>query len=86
MNEFMLRRDSGKFWFAGHTVWGLCSAYNFATKPSLLLTDRDHKRSRIYARAVRHRLEREGWKYKETENGLFWPSRAQEQPNYKKGA
>jgi len=74
---YLLYRSNGKIWLAGHHVWGLCSAWNFATKPYLPMTDSDHKRSFTYARAIKNRMARLGYQfgthYKELSDGTLWP-------------
>ena len=74
---FLQRRSTGAIWTAGADVWGLCAAHNHATDPALPMTDREHKRARQYARAIRHRMARLGLHYgthwKELSDGSFWP-------------
>lgn len=61
---YLLYKSNGKIWVAGHHVWGLCSAWNFATKPDRPMTDADHNRSFTYARAIKNRMTRLGYGYK----------------------
>lgn len=76
-NEFMQRKATGKIWPAGRGIYGLCAAFNFATCPWRPMTEADHSRSRVYARAIRNRLTRLGWRegvhYKETYDGALAP-------------
>ncbi len=58
---FLQRHDNGKFWPAGHDIFGLCAAWNHATNPSLPMTDREYRRSSQYARAVKNRMARLGF-------------------------
>jgi hypothetical protein len=77
MNHAVTRTASGRFWRAGRTVWGLCSAYNHATNPARFLTDHESHRSCQYARAIRNRMRRlgliEGRHYAEMNSGRYWP-------------
>ena len=77
INEFAQRRNNGKIWFAGYSVYGLCASWNYATRPYIPLTDAAHKRSRIYARACMNRLKRMGAiygkHYTEFEDGSLFP-------------
>jgi len=74
---FVCQRDDGCLWKAGRTVLGLCSAWNYATNPSLYLTDAEHQRSSIYARAIKERMARLGIQYGthyiERSDGSLWP-------------
>jgi hypothetical protein len=74
---FVCRKSDGRIWKAGHTVLGLCSAWNHATNPRLYLTDAEHHRSRIYARSIKARMARLGIKYGthyiERSDGSLWP-------------
>jgi len=77
---FVCQRDDGRLWKAGRTVLGLCSAWNHATNPRLYLTDSEHQRSRIYARAIKARMARLGIQYGthyiERSDGSLWPIQA----------
>jgi hypothetical protein len=77
--SFLVRRSTGKIWQAGHDVWGLCSAWNHATAPGLLMTEREHYRAGIYAKAIKARMARLGLSYGidwiELSNGTIWPIR-----------
>lgn len=74
---FIQRKSSGSIWRAGQTILGLCAAWNHATNPSLPMTDREHGKSRQYARAIKNRMTRlgivYGKDYKELSNGSLWP-------------
>lgn len=82
-NEFAQQRNNGAIWRAGHSVYGLCAAWNHVTRPYIPLTEDAHKRSRAYARACRNRMHREGYRegvhYKEADNGMLWPLRTIQQ-------
>ena len=73
------RRSNGKLWPAGHTVLGLCAAWNHATDPSALRTTYQHSRLNAYARAIDNRMGRldlcAGRDYKELSSGIRWPIR-----------
>ena len=75
--SFLLYKSNSKIWLAGHTVYGLCSAWNHATNPSRPMTDREHHRANQYARAIKNRMTRAGIvygkDYKELSNGSLWP-------------
>ena len=72
-HPFQQCQSNGKAWKAGHGAWNLCAAWNFATNPARPMTEREHERARVYARAIRNRMEREGVKYIERSNGSLWP-------------
>lgn len=69
--------SNGKLWKAGKHWYGLCAAWNFATDPSVPRLDEEHRRARIYARAIENRMTRLGYVYgvyyKELSNGMRWP-------------
>jgi hypothetical protein len=77
MKPYAQYDSNGKLWKAGKTIYGLCAAYNHATSPSRLMTSDEHKRSNIYARAIRNRMKRlefrYGIHYTEMSNGAWWP-------------
>ncbi len=68
-------RTDGSLWKAGHDIWGLCAAWNHATDPSRLMTDREHTRAFAYARAIRARMRRLGYvlgrDYVQTPVGIY---------------
>jgi hypothetical protein len=74
---FLQHKVTGQIWRAGHTVYGLCAAWNHATNPALPMTDQEHKRSLQYARAIRRRMQRLGMSigrhYRELSSGALWP-------------
>ena len=74
---FLQRHANGKLWPAGHHIFGLCAAWNHATNPALLLSDREHDQSRLYALVIKLRMERlglsRGRDWKELSNGTIWP-------------
>ena len=80
MKAFIQYRANGSLWQAGHTVWGLCAAYNHSTNPSIYLTDSEHKRSFTYARAIKSRMKRLGFVYgshfNELSIGSLYPLKA----------
>ena len=80
---FIQRLSTGSIWRAGHTVYGLCAAHNHATEPDVPMTEREHRRSRQYARAIRGRMKALGYQYgldyKELTNGMYWPIKG---PNF----
>lgn len=75
----MQRKSNGKLWKAGKDVWGLCAAWNHATNPGKLMSEAEHKRSQLYARAIKSRMSRLGITYKldyiELSDGSLWPIR-----------
>jgi hypothetical protein len=75
--SFLCRKSNGQIWRVGRDIWGLCSAWNHATNPSLPMFDYEHKRSIQYARAIRNRMKAQGRianeDYKELSNGMLWP-------------
>jgi hypothetical protein len=77
MKKYIVHKTSGKIWQAGTTIYGLCSAYNHATNHTLLLSDHEHKRSMAYARAIKNRMARLGFRhgvnYHEAGNRAYWP-------------
>lgn len=77
MQKFAQYKTNGSLWKAGQTILGLCAAYNHATNPALLMTDREHKRSFAYARAIKSRMSRLGFEYgkhyRELNDGQLWP-------------
>lgn len=74
--------SNGKLWRAGKHWFGLCAAWNHATRPYVPLSDAEHKRARIYARAIMNRMNRLGFiygvHYKELSNGALWPIKPME--------
>ena len=76
-NEWVQRKADGTIWRAGHHIWGLCAAWNHATRPYIPLTESDHNRSAVYARACTNRMIRQGYVYSvhftEFSNGMRWP-------------
>lgn len=77
MQKFAQYKTNGSLWRAGNTILGLCSAYNHATNPALLMSDNEHKRSFAYARAIKARMSRLGFvyakHYRELNEGQLWP-------------
>ena len=77
MKPYAQYKSNGTLWRAGHSIIGLCSAWNHATNPNLLMTDADHDRSGIYALAIMARMRRLGFAYgrdyRELSNGMLWP-------------
>lgn len=77
MKPYAQYKSDGSLWKAGKSILGLCAAYNHATSPSRLMSDFEHKRSYIYARAIKARMTRLGYKYgihyREKSNGTLWP-------------
>jgi len=77
MKPYAQYTPNGKLWKAGKTIWSLCAAYNHATSPSRLMTEDEHKRSNVYARAIRNRVRRMGYRYgthyTEMFNGAWCP-------------
>ena len=75
--SFLQRKVTGKVWRAGHTVYGLCAAWNHATSPSRPMFEYEHVRSRSYAKAIRNRMNRlgfaQGRHYRELSTGSLWP-------------
>ena len=76
-HPYAVLRENWHIWKAGHDTLGLCSAWNHATQPSRLLTEREHVRAQRYARAIRNRMRRIGLTlgrdYIELSNGELWP-------------
>ena len=79
MKPYAQYKTNGKLWRAGKTIIGLCAAYNHATNPGLFMSDQEHIRSRVYARAIRNRMRQFGfqqsWDYIELSNGALWPKK-----------
>ena len=75
-NEFGMFDGAGII-RAGHDLYGMCMMLNHVTRPYVPLTDAAHARSRKYARALRERLERHGYRYgvhyTETDSGMVSP-------------
>lgn len=74
---FLLHHANGRIWLAGNSVYSLCSAWNQSTNPSLPMTESEHNRASQYARAIRNRMKRCGYRlgddYIELSNGALWP-------------
>lgn len=77
INPFLLFKNNGKIWLAGHSIMGLCSAYNHTTNPGLPMSDSRHSRARQYAKAIKNRMNAIGFiygiHYKELSTGALWP-------------
>jgi hypothetical protein len=77
MRAYAQYRSDGTLWRAGKSILGLCAAWNHATDPARLMTDSEHQRSNIYARAIKGRMTRLGYRYgsdyKELSSGMLWP-------------
>lgn len=77
MQPFAQYKSNGALWRAGRTVYGLCAAWNHATNPARPMTDAEHRRSNVYARAIKARMARMGYRYgthyREMSNGALWP-------------
>ncbi len=73
MKPYAQYKTDGSLWKAGHTVFGLCSAYNHATDPGAYMGDSEHKRSFVYARAIKNRIRKLGFKTIELSDGRLWP-------------
>ena len=78
MKPYAQYNADGKLWRAGHTIYGLCAAWNHATNPSRLMTKDEHKRSNAYARAIRNRLMR--MKYRDEHCYMVWSENGTMQP------
>ena len=74
---FLQRHFSGQFRPAGHHIFGLCAAWNHATNPGMMMTEREHAKARLYAKAIKARMARLGLTYGldwcELSNGIMWP-------------
>ena len=77
MKAFVQYKENGRLWPAGQTIMGLCAAWNHATDPGTFMSESDHARSYAYARAIKARMTRLGYRYgvhyKELFNGSLWP-------------
>jgi hypothetical protein len=77
MKPFLVYKSTGQLWKAGRGIYGLCSAWNFATNPRLAMSESDHARSFTYARAIKNRMKKLGFvhgvHYREMESGEFFP-------------
>lgn len=77
MHSFAQYRSNGALWRAGQTIVGLCAAWNHATDPARPMSDAEHRRSHTYARAIKARMARMGYRYgvhyREMSNGALWP-------------
>ena len=62
-----------------YSLASLCALWNAATNPARPMTEQGHARSRTYARAIRNRMTRLGYRYnvhyREFSNGTIWPIR-----------
>ena len=80
MHAYAQYKSNGTLWPAGRSILGLCAAWNHATKPDRYMTDDQHARSNIYARAIKNRMKRLGFQYGrdylELSNGTLWPLNA----------
>lgn len=74
---FLCRGDNGSIWRAGHTIRGLCSAWNHATDPKRPMDDKNHARSSLYSKAIKARMARLGFRYERDylylSDGRMWP-------------
>lgn len=70
MHPYAQYKPNGKLWRAGKTIYGLCAAWNHATSPSRLMTEYEHRRSNAYARAIRNRIMRMG--YRDGTHYMVW--------------
>jgi hypothetical protein len=79
MKPYAVYKSNGKLWKAGHGVFGLCSAYNHATNPAKPMCEADHKRSFVYARAIKNRMKKKGFiygvHYVELNDGSLFPQK-----------
>ena len=79
MHPYAQYQSDGALWRAGRTIYGLCAAWNHATNPSCPMTDAEHRRSYAYARAIKARMARMGYRYgvhyRELSCGALWPVR-----------
>lgn len=77
MKPYAQYKSDGSIWKAGKSIMGLCAAYNHATAPDVPMSDAEHRRSWAYARAIKNRMARLGFKhgshYVEFSNGAIWP-------------
>ena len=73
MKPYAQYKTDGSMWRAGDTPWGLCAAYNHATNPSAYMSDAEHKRSFVYARAIKNRIRRLGCAVRELSDGSLFP-------------
>lgn len=77
MHPYAQYKSNGTLWRAGDSLLGLCAAWNHATNPAALMTEQQHSRSFAYARAIRARMVRLGYRlnanYVELSNGQLWP-------------
>lgn len=77
MKPYAQYRANGRLWRAGRTVYGLCAAWNHATNPGRPMSDAEHFRSTLYARAIICRMVRlgirHGTHYIELSDGRLWP-------------
>jgi hypothetical protein len=78
MHPYAQCNADGKLWRAGRTIYGLCAAWNHATNPSRLMTEEQLKRSNIYARAIRNRIMRMG--YRDGTHYMTWHDYGHMQP------
>ena len=78
-NYNISRHSDGSIWKAGKTIYGLCTAHNWATDPADYRSDHEHNRLNAYARAIRNRMHRLGFRigieYRELSSGIYWPKR-----------
>jgi len=77
MKNYAQYRSNGTLWPAGKSILGLCAAWNHATNPSTFMSDNDHKKSNLYARAIKNRMKKLGFvfgiHYTELSNGTLFP-------------
>jgi hypothetical protein len=77
MKPWAQYKTNGELWRAGKDIFGLCCAWNHATKPSRMLSDNEHRASFRYARAIKNRMRRLGFVYGldyiELSNSDLWP-------------
>ena len=71
------KKNTGKIWRAGRSIWGLTAAWNHCTRPYVPMTEETMHKANRYARAIKGRMRRLGYvygiHYRELNNGAMWP-------------
>ena len=75
--SYVYYTSNGSIWNIGTSIFALCSAWNMATYPARPMTGRDHHAAQRYARAIRGRMDRIGYRmgvhYDHRSDGALFP-------------
>lgn len=75
--KYVLYTTKGKIWSVSDGIFALCSAWNIATDPAREMTPAEYSAAQRYARAIRGRMDRLGYRldehYTEADDGRLSP-------------